>query len=599
MFNQLPAQMERKPAWVIVLNIALAGLIAGTVALWCGFYLLPPVGWYADHPFTTSASWLFDLVANASTQAGQSQPLYQHFLEPMAGVRVFLANIEHFDLIAPLSWRIFAAIFIATVTALGVGLYTYRGLERVDRLKHIRGRRLRKGRKAVRHATRAQRKSMRKSGCGIKIAPGLPISLETETRHFLLVGASGGGKTQTLLYWIDQLLAGRDKLLIHDTKGDMTASLPQDDYILLAPHDKRSWAWDIARDCKGLAAARELASRLIVLGSDPIWGNGAREILTGIIRSLQVDFGVQWDWKNLSERAFSSPADILSFLNNTHPEGARYIEIDEETGTPNKTTFSFLVTLWASIGSIVSPLAAAWGDVADTQKISLTAWLANNDVEHRTIILQRSSEFSDLSEAWIGAAVQLMANFAASASFGDSTQRRIWLFLDEFAQLGKVKGFQQFLEVGRSRGIRCAIGLQDLEQLSDLYGEEVLKTWLNTIETKIICRMNAGPSAKFIADELIGQREVSWKERSITDTTGHLFENQPGTRSVNDQIKTATVPIILPDYLEREIGPKFSGGNTQIRALLLVGGELYQLDWPITHWPNRREASEPAAWIKE
>ena len=595
----LAPQHERKPAWPIIINTVLAALISGSVAVWSTFVRLPPTGWRADQEFPASLSWLADLFRAAGSEAITSRSPLQLVQSPLGVFGSVLDSIDRFDLLEPLSMRMVLVTGIILLCVTFTGIYTYAELEEVDRLKHIRGRQLLRGKKALRRAAKAQRKSIRKTGRGIAVAPKVPISLESETKHFLLVGASGGGKTQTLLYWIDQLLRDRAKILLHDTKGDMTASLPDDGFMLMAPHDARSWAWDIAKDCQGIAAARELASRLIPAGKEPMWSNGAREILTGIIRWLQITHRDQWTWGHLRETAFSSPTDLQSLLLTSHPEGAKFIEIDEETGVPHKTSFSFLVTMWSSIGSIVSPLAEAWGKAPEGRKISLTAWLKDDETKHRSIILQRSSEFSDLSEAWIGAAVQLMANYAASAGFGDSPNRRIWLFLDEFAQLGKLKGFRQFLEVGRSRGLRCALGVQDLEQLSDLYGEESLKTWLNTIETKIICRMNAGPSANFIAEELIGEHEVSWVEKSVTYTPGSVSENRWGTRSTNKQLRTATVPVILPDFLEREIGPLDIGGETRIRALLLTGGNLYRLDWPITHWPEQRPAALPAGWVTE
>lgn len=596
MNNKHPAQLEQKPTWPVIFNAILASVTAAGTVSWIAFFQLPPVGWHDDHSFITSAPWLLELLKSSWDAAVASQSLFQYLRDPLAGLQVFIQNIDRFDLVAPISWRLAMASAVTLLIAFAVGIQTYARLDTVDRLKHIRGRQLLKGRKATQQAAKVQRKLIRNSGRGINVAPRVPISLETETKHFLLVGASGGGKTQTLRYWIDQALQRQDKILIHDTKGDMAASLPLDDFILLAPHDSRSWAWDIAQDCTSAAAARELASRLVPLGNDPMWGNGAREIFSGIIRSLQINHGDHWDWNMLHDAAFSSPADLLSLLNGHHLDGAKYIEVDEDTGIPTKTSFSFLVTMWSSIGAIVGPLAAAWGDVPADRKVSITAWLSKNDMTQRALVLQRSSEFSELSEAWIGAAVQLMANYAASTSFGDSPDRRIWLFLDEFSQLGKLKGFQQFLEVGRSRGIRCAIGLQDLEQLSDLYGKEALNTWLNTIETKIICRMNAGPSANFIAKDLIGEREVAWKERTTSNTSGNLFENRSGTRSVNEQTRTAMVPVLLPDFLERQIGPVHLGGEIKIRALLIAGGDLFQLDWPITPWPIQRATSEPAAW---
>tara|TARA_R110001606_G_scaffold399293_1_gene583880 strand:+ start:12210 stop:13988 length:1779 start_codon:yes stop_codon:yes gene_type:complete len=589
--------MARKPFWTANLTATVSALLAATAFTWISFVHMPPIGLNGDLTFTTDVPWLLKLWQHGWHQATTGVTAWQFVQDPTRWFRVLLQTIDRFDLRGELIWRLCAILVGALLTTSAVWFYTWSGLTPVDRLKHIRGRQLITGRKAARQARRAQNRLIRQHGRGINIAPGIPLSLETETKHFLLVGASGGGKTQTLRYWIDQAVKSNDKLLLHDTKGDMTSGFPSDDFVLLAPHDARTWAWDVARDCKGLASARELASRLIpASGDNPMWANGAREILTGLIRFLQIHEGNQWDWRSLRDIAFSSPTDILESLNDVHQEGAKYIEIDPETGIPHKTSFSFLVTLWSGIGGVVSPLAAAWSDIPDDRKVSLTAWLRDGDARPRSIILQRSSEFADLSEAWIGAAVQLLANDAASTSFGDSCDRRVWMFLDEFAQLGKLKGFQQFLEVGRSRGIRCAFGLQDLEQLSDLYGQEALKTWLNTIETKIICRMNAGPSATFIADDLIGKREVSWKEKNTTTTSNNIFEDRSGTRSTNTQIRTDTVPVIFPDYLERELGPIHVGGEHKIRALYLASGNLLQLDWPITSWAHRRDGSQPAAW---
>jgi len=58
------------------------------------------------------------------------------------------------------------------------------------------------------------------------------------------------------------------------------------------------------------------------------------------------------------------------------------------------------------------------------------------------------------------------------------------------------------------------------------------------------------------------------------------------------------VPILMPSELESELGPQTIEGETRIRALLLGRGDLYQLDWPLTIWPNRRPATEPADWLK-
>ncbi len=594
MSTSLPHKL-RKPKAPAIIAGTLCACMTAPIAYEALFNLHQLSAWYQNRVYDLALPWVIGDLANTASYT-LSQRVFLN-LPNVSGVPgALLDRLQELHLVLPLLLRfgfmggtIAGAVYCA-------GRYVHKRQEAQDGFTHIRGRQLLKGKKAIKAASKAQSESIKTSGKGICIAPKVPVSLETESKHMLLVGASGGGKTQIMKSWISQLLRSRDKMIIHDTKGDVTASFPDHNFILLAPHDKRTWAWDIAADCQGPAAARELAARLIPEGKDPTWSNGARQILTGLIIWLQRQ--EHWSWNDLRDIAFADPQRVRTILDSAYPEGARYIEIEDTTGAPNKTSYSFLVSMWSSVGALVCPLAEAWGNTPADRQVSLREWLSDEHTQHRTLIFQRSAQFRELSEVWIGAAVQLMANFAASAEFGESRSRRIWLMLDEFAQLGKLKGFQQFLEVGRSRGIRCALGMQDLEQLSELYGKEALGTWLNTIETKIICKMNAGPSAKKISQDLIGEREVSWTEQTKTHTPGNIFDNRQSTESTNTQYRTNTIPVILPSQLEDDLGLQSVDGVLKIKALMLSSGGLYQLNWPLTHWPELRPASQPADWVQ-
>src|SRR5450631_2220243 len=64
-------------------------------------------------------------------------------------------------------------------------------------------------------------------------------------------------------------------IIAHDVKGDLTARWPGR-FILLAPHDERSWGWAIGRDIVGTVLARELSTLLVAAaGNDPQWAEGA------------------------------------------------------------------------------------------------------------------------------------------------------------------------------------------------------------------------------------------------------------------------------------------------------------------------------------
>ncbi|WP_310621280.1 type IV secretion system DNA-binding domain-containing protein [Flexibacterium corallicola] len=599
MFSPIAPQAQRPPRVRLLLNTALAFLLSVLLAGWLLFLTYPPMGWYQDHPFPADLPWLAEaLISNIQFHV-KDGPL-QFLLSSRAdSYRTLLAPLYRYELIQGVSWRLFTLLAAALAAVLIARRYASRHYELVNDLRHIRGRQHLTGKIANSSFRQHMRKDIKRTGKGLCIAPKAILSADVESKHMLLIGASGAGKTQIMRFWVDQLLVQNTRMILHDPKGDMTAFLPTERFILLAPHDKRSWAWDIAKDCVGLAAARELAARLIPQAKDPLWTNGAREILTGLLRWLQTKHETVWSWTELRDIAFNNPPELKTMVLEVYPEGANFIEVDPETGTPNKTSYSFLVTLWSYVGSIISPLALAWEKTPDEKRVSLTQWIATEETERPVIILQKSAEFDVLSKAWIGAAVQLLANFAASPALEDSRERKVWLLLDEFAQMGKLSGFQQFLEVGRSRGIRTVLGLQDLEQLAHLYGREALKTWLNTIETKIVCRMNAGPSSSFISKDLIGQREVAWEEVSTSVTHNDWFSDQREKKNTSRHIRSATIPVLMPDYFERDLGPMEVQGEPRIRALVLGRGDVYQFDWPLTLWRQQRPGAIPAPWLTE
>lgn len=93
--------------------------------------------------------------------------------------------------------------------------------------------------------------------------------------------------------------------------------------------------------------------------------------------------------------------------------------------------------------------------------------------------------------------------------------------------------------------------------------------------------MPAGPSATVIADELIGKRDVAWREVSTSCSDGKT------TRSWHTH--RATVPVVPVEQMERRLGVDGKG----VRALLLGHGDVYELRWPLLFWPRVRDATQP------
>ena len=434
--------------------------------------------------------------------------------------------------------------------------------------KVVRGREYLNGGAAMRALKQHSRRECRQSGTGLHFPPTIPMSADRESRHFLIWGSTGAGKTQAMLHLITQAIDRGDKVIVLDVKGDMTAKLP---YIggLIAPHDKRSLQWDIARDCVTKQEARELAARLIPDSRDPIWSDAAREILITCIVALQTR--KDWGWADLRKTAVSDTSELLELAKQYHPEAITYLE-----DTESKTNQSILATFKAHM-SDVSMLADAWPDPAGKRAFSICQWLESK--AHAPIIIQYDGRHPALTKSWISGMIGLLASHAGSPSTAENPERRTWVFLDEFPQLARLDHFSTLIDVGRSKGISVVLGAQDIAQIRKTYGHDQADAWIGMIGTHVITRMNLGQSAE-VASRLIGMQTVEIVRKSESYSAGRIT-----TTRVKAQ---ETRPVVTPSELSSRLGPTRRG----IKALLIGPGEhAYEVLLPYVQLREERPAS--------
>jgi hypothetical protein len=442
--------------------------------------------------------------------------------------------------------------------------------------KVIRGPRLHVGGSGVSAFAKACNRECRSYGAGIELLPRIAFSRERETRHFLVLGSVGAGKTQTMLRMILQATARGDGVLVLDTKGDLMATLPADgEPPLLAPHDRRSLVWDIAADCETPQDARELAARLIPPSHDPMWSHAAEELFFACIVHLQQTKGRTWTWGDLKAVVTADPDTLKGHVQRHSPGSLRHLDQPD-----NKTTLSILTTFQTHM-RIVSVLAESWPDPT-TERFSIRSWL-NTPSPYRPLILQHDTRYPALSAIWIGSVLGLLASAVGSPSLADSASRRIWLFLDEFPQLPPIRHFPRFLELGRSKGVAVVIGAQDTAQIRAVYGGDQTQSWFGMVGTKIISRINAGAGAEDIS-RLIGDQET---ERRIRSTT-HADGKSSVTESVHREIRRVVTPS--------ELGSALDPTRSHVRVLVVGLGDVFRLDLPILKLPTLRPGTLRAGW---
>ena len=550
----------------------LAGLASVTLINEIGIGRHPPAGRFADgavhgfHPADVRSC----MGARALAAIGDRTSQWHWYL--CATTLAQTQALAGFDL---RYWSLLLAGVFTLASAFGFALVV-----RFDRppARVVRGRKLLTEAAARRAFAQASKAECKLSGTGIEVLPGLAISRERETRHWLIWGSVGAGKTQTMLHLILAAIARGDGVLVLDVKGDMTAGLPGEP-LLVAPQDQRSLEWDVANDCRTKQDARELAARLIPRSDDPVWSDAARDILVACVAALQATKPERWSWHDLHETATCDADALLSLARSYHRDAVRLLENPE-----SRTTQSVLATFQAHM-HVVAALGDAWRDSANG-RFSVSKWLAH-PLPYRPVILQHDPRYPELSHAWIGGLLGLLASAVGSPSLGESCDRRIWIFADEFPQLPRLSHFSTFLDLGRSKGVISVIGAQDIAQLRATYGHERADAWVGMIGTKIITRINAGRSAEE-ASQLIGDQEVERVERSET-VVGMRASTTTMRRRNSRRVVTAA-------EIASRLGPTRDG----IRVLVLGhGADALELTVPYVSLPERRPGHLPATWVSK
>ncbi len=291
----------------------------------------------------------------------------------------------------------------------------------------------------------------------------------------------------------------------------------------------------------------------------------------------------------MAEQLAIDGQEMEQYLEKHYPE-AMYYTATDENGNYTKTSLSFIVNVLSAMRELVSPLAAAWGAVPVSRRISLRQWaLARKEGQARTLIVQWSGEFASMGTAWISAALRFLNSITThSPMYGESATRRLFFVLDELPRIAREgDGLAELLDVGRSKGICLLAGVQNIEQLTKRWGEEVTDAVLGNCGTVIFGQLgNVGKSdvGAGRAAEMVGK--VIWSEKDET--------TNPKTGRIKIRWRPQNPKLLVEANFFETLGPTSRGVVMALRK----GTDLCMLTWPYDNWTTRRPAVVPAAWIK-
>lgn len=382
---------------------------------------------------------------------------------------------------------------------------------------------------------------------GIKISDNIFLSDRDQCRHMLAGGATGSGKTTTLYPIIKQAVARGDRCIIWDEKAGFVETLLS--LIILSPWDRRAWRWDISKDMVEKASIQDFAVHVCPppQNGDKVWANAAQAIVVACCIKLANE-KKEWFLSDLRTQILDVAGDLQRLqgvVQQFYPE-AGGIVVDIKSKALSSVVFQLSSSLQSilMIGEFDAELAKL-----ERKSLSLKSYLRKGVTNAPPIVLPGHPTSQGLSTTFCGALIHYVSTNLAGRSETTPDRDGVWLFLDEFKQLGKQDGVIRLLEVGRSKSVRIVLGIQGPEQIRQIYGhEDILKTILNNTLIKFHSQYLDHSAAEW-ASESLGK--THWKVRRITQNNQQVGVGGGGSVVFQDVESS----LFEPDDFRTKLGP--------------------------------------------
>lgn len=293
----------------------------------------------------------------------------------------------------------------------------------------------------------------------------MPLVKDMETRHFLVSGSTGSGKTNLIHNILPQVENKKQPTIVIDQTGEMIAKYYNKERgdIIFNPFDDRSHVWDFWADCSDDESLERFSNILMgfnrkISGSraDPFWEKSATEIFESAVK-YQRDRNDR-SIERLNRLIRQTDLKILrQKLQGT--AASRYLE-SENSVTAN----SILSVLTTS----TKPLAYLQ-DTTDQNSFSLKEYFKQIEAgKNSWLFLATKPSNRNLTLPLIACLTELA--LAELMDIGIDEKRRVWFVMDELAALGVLPGLSSLMTEGRKYGACVLAGLQSLNQLYEYYG---------------------------------------------------------------------------------------------------------------------------------
>ena len=420
--------------------------------------------------------------------------------------------------------------------------------------------------------------------------------------HSLVIGATGSGKTQTvILPMVHSLAKAKESMIITDPKGEIyektSNMLRAKGYQILLlnfrdPQNGNAWnpmalpyqMYKSGNQDKAIELLDDLALNILYDDSnknaDPFWEKTSADYFSGVALGLFED--AKEDEININsislattvgEEKFGGSTYIKEYFAGKDPNSAAAINASSTIMAPNETKGSILSVFKQKVKLFAS-------------RENLSEMLSHSDIDLESIGEKPTAVFiviQDEKKTYHSLVTILLKQIyetliRVAQKHGGKLPVRTNFLLDEFANMPPLKDVTTMITAARSRLIRFTMIIQNFAQLDDVYGKEEAET----------IRGNCGNIIYLITTELKALEEIS-------KMCGEV-------KSKKDD-KTASTPLVTVSDLQRMKQFEVIILRMRKQPFKTKFTPYFKLDWgvkyPPAKYPTRKKKEVHTFDIKE
>jgi hypothetical protein len=420
------------------------------------------------------------------------------------------------------------------------------------------------------------RKGSERGGIDFGMLPGgARLPRAWATKNFLLSGIIGCGKTTFLKKLMASVLkdiepGSDERALIYDQKGEFYPFLLalglRIPIRIVNPLDSRCAWWNLAEEVVSPKIAYQIAAALV---PNPAPDHAARDGHFFVMKARSILAGLMISFHRHSPGRWTLTDVCLALRERKRYEAI--LQRDNDTGSivsslEHADTRGDVMATLDQYRWRYEILAALWDRAMQNGNPSFTVceWLKGSEV----LLLTQDKSGGELLNPIYQALLHTLSEQIASQPNDD--KRRTWLLLDEFHTMGRVPLIGELLNTCRTRGAATVIGIQDVEQLREIYGIHGSNLILGTLKCKAVFQCSA-EHAKW-AQEVFGKAEYSVERKSWSSTVTHSNSGGSSSATLNTGTSREQVPLFRSEFFTYLPSPT---PETGFSAAFMLDGMAY------------------------